>query len=263
MKIVTNAFVNQNGAYYNTGGIIEGTQRILCDNNSQYWQQGNINNTLAIVSPENFTEISEAVYIGRIPTHLGHFIMEGMPRLCDISIINKPIIGYITDGFLPEGIKSLPKNEVKWFINVLNQETFYEINENEFFYVKTLYVPKLPYHLSHSCAEPWRMSTLIKKIVEHCRLKHNNIHTIQKYWLSRYEDIKNDNFVFSNPIEELSLQITKISLADNLYGNIGSNTHLSIFGKTNAKTYWNLDNTFIERTRNQLICDLIRTYNNF
>ena len=115
MNIIKNSYVNRNGAYYNSGGLVEGTQRILINHQSIYWQQSNVENHLSLNINEIKDEIKieEAIYIGRIPTHFGHFIMEGMARLCDVVNINKPIIGYITDGYLPEGIKPTPQKEIR------------------------------------------------------------------------------------------------------------------------------------------------------
>lgn len=266
MKIVNNSFVNQNGAYYNSGGLIEGTQRILINHQTKYWQQGNIENYLSlnINSINNIINVNEAIYIGRIPTHFGHFIMEGMARLCDIVNINKPIIGYITDGYLPEGIKPTPQKEIRWMIKSATNEEFFEININETYLVETLYVPELPYHLSHSCSEPWRMSKVIQKIVNYARSENEDIVEIEKYYLSRFEDVKENNtLIYSDPTESFSRQIAKISFADELYGNIGSNTHLSIFAKADAKTNWTPRGSYQESDRNQLICDLVKTYNTF
>lgn len=266
MKIVDNSIVNRNGAYYNSGGLIEGTQRILLNHQTKYWQGGNVENYLSlnIDNIKNKIRIDEALYIGRIPTHFGHFIMEGMARLCDVVNINKPIIGYITDGYLPEGIKPTPQKEIRWVIQSATNENIYEINEDETYLVKTLYVPTLPYHLSHSCSEPWRMSSLIKKIVNHARMENYDINEIEKYYLSRYEDVKeNNNYIYSDPTEPISRQIAKISFANELNGKVGSNTHLSIFAKNNTKTNWISRGSYNEGDRNQLICDLIKTYNNF
>jgi len=218
MNIVKQSYINRNGAYYNSGGLIEGTQRILISHQSKYWQQGNVENFLAIKPDKIEVKIDEAIYIGRIPTHFGHFLMEGMARLCDVVNLNKPIIGYITDGYLPEGIKPTPQKEIRWVINSATNEFFYEIGDDNIYLVETLYVPTLPYHLSHSCSEPWRMSSIIKKIVD---------------------------------------------IANELYGTVGSNTHLSIFAKSDAKTYWTPRGSYQDSDRNQLICDLIKTYNEF
>lgn len=267
MKIINNAFVNQNGAYYNSGGLIEGTQRILINHQTKYWQQGNVENNLSI-NIDNINDIiniSEAIYIGRIPTHFGHFIMEGMARLCDVVNIDKPIIGYITDGYLPEGIKPTPEMEIRWIIKSATNEEFFEIDINKTYLVKTLYVPELPYHLSHSCSEPWRMSKIIEKIVNNARSENSDIVEIERYCLSRYEDMNQDvkHVVYSDPTESFSRQIAKISFANKLYGSIGSNTHLSIFAKADAKTNWTPRGSYQESDRNQLICDLIKTYNTF
>jgi hypothetical protein len=266
MKIINNSYINRNGAYYNSGGLIEGTQRILINHQTKYWQQGNAENflSLSIDNIKDEIKINEAIYIGRIPTHFGHFIMEGMARLCDVVNINKPIIGYITDGYLPEGIKPTPQKEIRWGIESATNEHCYEIHEDETDLVEKLYVPTLPYHLSHSCSEPWRMSSIIKKIVDCARNENIDIFEIEKYCLSRYEDTKESrDFVYSDPTEPISRQIAKISLANELYGKVGSNTHLSIFAKSNAKTNWIPRGSYQEGDRNQLICDLVKTYNNF
>jgi predicted methyltransferase len=125
-------------------------------------------------------------------------------------------------------------------------------------------VQTVPYHVSHSCAEPWRMSSLINKIVNCARLDNDDIFKIEKYCLSRYEDVKeNIDYIYSDPTESISRQIAKISLANELYGKVGSNTHLSIFAKSEAKTNWIPRGSYLEGDRNQLICDLVKTYNNF
>lgn len=266
MDIIKNSYVDRNACYHNSGGLIDGTQRILMNHQTKYWQQGNVENFLSlnIDNVKNQIKIEEAIYIGRIPTHFGHFIMEGMARLCDVVNISKPIIGYITDGYLPEGIKPTPQNEIRWIIQSATNETFYEINEDEIYLVETLYVPRLPYHLSHSCSEPWRMCSIIKKIVDKARKENPDIVEIDRYCLNRYEDIKeNSNFEYSDPTESISRQIAKISVVNELFGKIGSNTHLSIFAKSETKTNWIPRGSYQEGNRNQLICDLVKTYNIF
>jgi hypothetical protein len=266
MEIIKKGYVNRNGAYYNSGGLIEGTQRILMNHQSIYWQQGNSENFMALNDDDvkNEVYIDEAIYIGRIPTHFGHFIMEGLARLCDVVHFNKPMIGYITDGYLPKGIKPTPEKEIRWVIQAASSEPLYEINKNETYLVETLYVPKLPYHLSLSCSEPWRMSTVINKIIHKARQNNPDLPKIDKYYLSRYEDVKeNNDYTYSDPTDSISMQIAKISVANELYGKIGSNTHLSLFARHNAKTNWTPRGSYQESDRNQLICDLIKTYNNF
>jgi hypothetical protein len=266
MEIIKNAFVNRNGSYYESGGIVDGTQRILTNHQTKYWQQGNVENMLAIDVNNiiNLIEIKEAIYVGRIPMHFGHFIMEGMARLCDVVNLDKPIIGYITMGYLPDGIKSTPEKEIRWFISCATDQYFYEVNDDETYFVKNLFVPKLPYHLSQSCSEPWRMTNLIKKIVFDCRLKHSDINEIDVLYLKRNEEeVFYKECVISDPNSELSKQIAMVSKANKLIGKCGSNTHLSIFAKNNCFTEWTQRGNFNECDRNQLICDLIKTYNYF
>jgi hypothetical protein len=108
------------------------------------------------------------------------------------------------------------------------------------------------------------MSSLINKIVDCSRIENGDVIEIEKYYLSRYEDEKeNSKFIYSDPTELISRQIAKISFANELYGKVGSNTHLSIFAKYNAKTNWIPRDNYREGDRNQLICDLVKTYNNF
>lgn len=268
MKIINNAFVNRNGAYHISGGIIHSTQRIATNHLMEYWQQGNVETNLAnkIEEFKDIKHTSNALYVGRIPTHLGHFILEGLPRLCDAPIINLPIIGYVTNGFLPEGILPTPINDIMWVVNSISSEVFYEIGENETYQVENLYVPQLPIHLSQSCSEPWRMSQMIKKIVTSSRLKHYNIEPFETLYLKRYEEqLLDENFKYklSNPKSELSEQIATISYAKKIIGKSGSNTHMSIFANQKCLTQWEQRGDFQQTDRNQLICDLIKTFNNF
>lgn len=264
MEIVKDAFVNRNGAYYKSGGIILGTQRISTKHLMQYWQQSNLEICLAINEFTNSKFIPDAIYIGRIPTHLGHFIMEGLPRLCDSINMKIPIIGYITDGMLPAGIRSTPHKDIRWVMSSITSENFYEVDEKELYQVGTLYVPTLPLHLSMSCSEPWRMTDMITKIVNASRIKHKNVEVIEELYLKRDgEQSKNIKYVMSNPSSELSEQIATISYANKLYGNTGSNTHMSIFAKSNCLTEWTQREDFQQTDRNQLICDLVKTFNNF
>lgn len=264
MEIVKNAFVNKNGAYYSSGGIIFGTQRITTKHLMKYWQQSNLEVCLAINEFTNAKVIPEAIYVGRIPTHLGHFIMEGLPRLCESVNMDIPIIGYITDGILPEGVLPTPNKDIRWVISAITSENFYEVNEKDLYQIGNLYVPALPIHLSMSCSEPWRMTDMITKIVNASRTKHSNAGIIEELYLQRYgEETKNIKYTISNPNTELSEQIVAISYANKLYGNTGSNTHMSIFAKSNCLTQWVQRGDFQQTDRNQLICDLIKTFNTF
>lgn len=268
MKFIQNAYVDRTGAYRKDGGLILGTQRIPSEHRLEYWQQANLEISLARLS-ESFNEpivIEEALYVGRIPTHFGHFIMEGLPRLCDASVINIPIIGYITDGVLPEGKLPTSRETIMWFIDGITSETFFQIEDGQSYLVKKLHIPKLPIILSQSCSEPWRMTPMIEKLVIKARSENPDIDSdIENLYLKRNEEVHyNDNhYILSEPEMHISKQITMISYAKNLHGLMGSNSHLSIFGKTNATTNWERINNFMERIRNQLICDLVKTYNKF
>ena len=107
------------------------------------------------------------------------------------------------------------------------------------------------------------MSKLISRIVSSARQLHSKNKTIDSLWLSRYnEDINRNKYdVISDCKSSLSKQIADISDAEKLYGNSGSNTHLSIFAKSNTKTEWIQRGNFLETDRNQLICDLVKTFN--
>jgi hypothetical protein len=276
MEIVNNAFVNQTAAYYNSGGLIVGTQRIPYYNPQEYWQQANIETTLAIkttnivetIKGENF--IDKALYIGRIPEHLGHFIMEGLPRLSEVLNFDIPIIGYTTKGFLPSGFETLPKEDIKWIFSRFKNK-FIEISETDTFMVNTLYVPQLPIKMCNNCEEPWRLSKLIKFLKDEAIKETGIVNCEDVLYLTRFDETMEDinttmeslnesSFEVHNPRSSLATQISKVSLAIKLYGIMGSNTHLSIFGRKEADTYW-FPRRNIERVRNQLICDLTKTYN--
>lgn len=266
MKIIENAYATLDGAYYESGGLIEGTQRIPTNHPMPYWQQGNVENFLGIQkdSIKSPIKIDAALYVGRIPTHFGHFLLEGLPRLCDAPIMNIPIVGYVTDGFLPNGIKATPRESIDWIINTVVSKKFYTINEHTAFIVGKLYVPKLPIILSHSCPEPWRMSTIIEKIVKAARNKNKETpKEIDSLTLRTLNEKLDNTKEYSNPNSHISKQIAKVSYAKNLFGLTGSNTHISMFAQKNCRTHWEQRGDFNQTDRNQLICDLVKTYNKF
>jgi hypothetical protein len=191
--------------------------------------------------------------------------MEGLARLCEAINLNIPIIGYITNGFLPEGIKPTPIDDIRWVITSITNQHFYEIEDYEMFKVKRLYIPELPIILSQSCSEPWRMTNMITKIVTAARLKHPNINQpINDLYLKRYEEIElNHDITYSDPTSELSRQIANISYTKKLTGLSGSNTHASIFANHNTLTEWKSRGNFIETDRNQSICDIVKSFNNY
>ncbi len=243
-----------------------GSQRIPHDHVMDYWQQANVETALAkpkeALSNVSHT-IDRALYVGRIPTHFGHFWMEGFPRLCDAVTMDIPIIGYITDGFLPEGIKATPQKEIRWVIGAVTGAEFIEVGEKETIGVRTLFVPDLPIKLSHSCAEPWRMTAAIKKVVEKARMENPEVKDPwdHLYLMRLGEEIPDaDGYALSDPASSISSQIARVSFSAKLMGVIGSSTHLSMFAPSMCHTNW-LSRDNDQANRNQLICDLVRTYN--
>lgn len=265
MELVKDAYVDQSGAYYRSGGLIVGTQRIPNDHEMEYWQQANVETALAKINRPAKT-VDTAMYVGRIPTHFGHFLLEGLPRLCDAVSLNVPTIGYITDGFLPEGIVATPREEIEWAIRSITTSPFLALDKEDVFHVKTLLVPTLPIKLSHSCAEPWRMTPMIQKLIKKARSENKDIKKpIWGLYLRRSgeNDIREecDGYVLSDPSDKFSRQIAKVSYAPKLMGVTGSNTHLSMFAPASCETTWFSRGDSQQGDRNQLICDLVRTYN--
>lgn len=264
MKIYNNCFVTQEGAFEENGALISGTQRIPFNHKMSYWQGANEKlNLVQSLSVSHDCTKDEAIYVGRIPIHFGHFIMEGLPRLCDIHNLDIPIIGFTTRGSLPIDKRVMPIDDVNFILRCLiEKRKFYKIEENETYFIKKLLVPTLPFYLSYSCSEPWRMAPMIRLVVEKCREKAN-VSIKEKVYLSRDdEDYYKDDY--SSPYNHVSSQIALVSYADILGGKLGSNTHLSIFAKSNAITNWEINkNNSSEQMRNQAICDLVKTYNTF
>lgn len=264
MEIIKNAFVNQQGAYYSSGGLIPGTQRIPFIHTMSYWQQANMELCLAIKVDElkEIKKINKALYIGRIPTHFGHFLLEGLPRICEACNIDVPIIGYITNGFLPEGILPTPMESITWVIKSITSEDFFEIKSEEIYQVEDLLVPKLPLILSHACSSPERMTPMIKKIVTAARLRNPEVKETEVLYLRRNEEPIRSEFE-SDPTSHISVQIARVSRAKKIEGKVGSNTHISLFAHQATITNWEYRGDFQQTDRNQLICDLIKTFNDY
>lgn len=222
MEIVNNAYVTRTGAYYSSGGLVIGSQRIPSDHSMEYWQQANVETSMAIdvKSLSNVEEADEAMYIGRIPQHFGHFLMEGLPRMCDASTIQAMTIGYITKGFLPEGIQAMDIMDVRWAIYAVTAKHFIELEENAAIKVSRLYVPTLPITLSRSCAEPWRMSNMIRWMVESARRNNPDVECSEKLHLTRVGELNelDPSWSCSDPSSPLSEQIARISYAKRIGG---------------------------------------------
>jgi hypothetical protein len=272
MKLIKNAYVTQSGAYYSSGGLVVGSQRIPSNHLMEYWQQANIETSLALKIENNskIKKVKEALYIGRIPLHFGHFLLEGMPRLCDVCTFKIPIIGFTTKGLIPKGlipkgIFTTPIESINWVIDILKNKKLYQVSEKEIYQVENLFIPELPLQLSQSCAEPQRMTPMIKKIVEAARKKNSKISYIENLYLKRSNEkiSKRNKHTISDPSDHISKQIAMVSYAKKLYGNAGSNTHISMFAHQTCRTNFNPRGDFQQTDRNQLICDLIKTFNDY
>lgn len=261
MKIFNDVYITRDAAYKSCGSIILGTQRISLDQPQEYWQNANLEMTLSKHLKETDIVQEPLLYVGRIPRHFGHFLLEGLPRMAELINLNMPFIGYATNGFLPPGIESMKIEEIYKVISLISEQKFYEIAENEVYNSKTLIVPDLPITLSHTTNDPEKMSKLIKKIVLKCRELHPYINDIDTLRLNRLDEKCDDNS--NNPNDSITLQIAKVSMAKNLLGKSGSNTHLSMFANKFTKLSWEHRNDPDQTDRNQLICDLIKTYNEF
>lgn len=233
----------------------------------RYWQQANSELTVSRTNRVGeIVPIEEALYIGRIPTHFGHFIMEGLPRLCDIHEMKIPIVGYVTTGTLPPDKRPIPIDNVCGIIHMLSEEVYHHVEVSFDYQVKKLYVPDLPYYLSYSCAEPWRMRDCIETIVTKCRQQNGDIENLSEdLWLSRDDEMSEAKTPLmainaSNPFSDIKEQIASISIRSKLHGFVGSNSHASIFARQSCKSNFTSRGSW-ESDRNQAICDLVKSYN--
>lgn len=275
MEIIENAIVDKDGAYYESGGLIYGTPRFPQDHKIKYWQQENKDIPLAKDFDDNEShykcnlkynkKIDKAIYVGRLSTHLGHFILESLPKLSEAIMLDYPIIGKMEyNKSKNKSVKHSNKN-IKWLFKTSTNNNFFNIESDEIYMINKLFLPQRPILLSESCSEPWKMKSIINKIVIAARKRHKKIKNVDHLYLKRFnEDVINfNNYTISNPKEHISKQIAMISRAKNLYGIMGTNTHLSIFSQSITNCKWDKRGDFIERMRNQVICDLIKTFNEF
>ena len=263
MKLIQNAYVDRSGAYYLSGGLVVGSQRITCDHTMEYWQQANEEVSLGKKFDKKVSQIPEALYVGRIPMHFGHFLLEGLPRLCDACNIDIPLIGHIASGFIPDGLRTTPIESIEWVIQTISTQKFHEIELEETYKVDNLYVSDLPFHLSHSCTEPWRMTPMIKKLVKHARNDNPNISDIEELYLRRDKEELYGDTRSSDPFSHISSQIARVSYAKKLHGQIGSSTHMSLFANQKCFLSWESRGDFQQGDRNQAICDIVKTFNDF
>lgn len=255
--IYHNTIVTQNAAYLENNSILENSQRIPTHQPQHYWQQANLEISLSKNLIPNKI-VKEAIYIGRIPLHFGHFLIEGLSKMTDLPFLNLPFIGYLTKGFLPPNIYPMKESEARKIINIISKNTFIELNENDQVLVENLHFNTPPMTISHTVHDPVKMSKLIKHISKECKSLHP-MKEINHLILNRLEDpvLENSN----NPNDPITLQIAKVSNAKKLSGKTGSNTHLSMFANQNTITEFIPRNDPEQTDRNQLLCDLIRMYN--
>lgn len=270
MKLIKNAYVTRAGVYNSVGGLIIGSQRINNNHPDLYWQQAGLELTLSKDFKESKIQktINKAVFVGNIPQHFGHFIMEGLPRLCDVHKLNLPMIGCIATGNLPPEMRVLPVEDIKWVISCLTNKKFHQTQPKKIYKVENLYVPDLPYHLSHHCTEPERMTDMIKLIVNKAiqTIPKNQQFIIKNLYLPRdgeklTKSILNKHTIASTHFH-ISGQIANVVRAESLHGIIGSSTHISIFAHQNCLL--NLTpRKHIQAVRNQAICDLVKSFNDY
>lgn len=269
-----NVLVNKDGAYHHFGlgefGLINGTARININHPNEYWR-GAYEETPNIIKPHSHKNIPVAIYVGRIPLHLGHFIMEGLPKINLISEYSfnqrANFIGYITEGILPSGsVTALDINDVTQIINIAMDDKygyrhrFYDCEDMNYMVEDFYYITheKYPYFLSDHVANPGDITPLIQKIKEYS-LKRYPQEAIKELYLPRHDD---DNFSYDKWPENLFEQIAKVSVAEKLTGRMGSNTHLAIFANKDTVCEFEKRGAAHETVRNQLICELVKTYNN-
>ena len=255
--IYHNTIVTQDAAYKENTAIIPFTQRISLDQPQHYWQQANQEIHLSKqFTPNKFYK--QAIYIGRIPLHFGHFLIEGLPKMSDLPFLDLPFIGYLTRGNLPPETNTLKESEARKLINLISKNQFIEIETNDQIKVDQLFFSKPPLTISHTVHDPQKMSKLIKHITTECHKIHN-IQPIDTLYLNRIdEEILN---ISNDPNSELTLQIDKVANAKILLGKTGSNTHLSMFANNKTITNFTPRGNPYDTDRNQLLCELIRMYN--
>lgn len=255
--IYHNVIVNQNAAYKENHALILNSQRITLEQPHHYWQQANLDLSLSKILKPSKT-IQQAIYIGRIPLHFGHFLIEGLPKMVDLPFLNLPFIGYLTKGFLPPNIKAMEEDQARTLIKMISKNKFIEIKENENILVKNLIFNDPPLTISHTVHDPEKMSKLILHITKECKKLHP-MNEIENLYLNRLDEELKENS--NNPNDPITLQIAKVANAKSLEGKSGSNTHLSMFANKFTKTNFIPRNDPDQTDRNQLLCELIRMYN--
>ena len=112
------------------------------------------------------------------------------------------------------------------------------------------------------------MTSLIKKVVYKALSENLDINDIEELYLKRdneYPEFKgiSKEVTLSNPSYHISKQIAMVYKSKKLSGITGSNTHISMFAKHSAITNFKSRGDYLQGDRNQCICDLIRSFNEF
>lgn len=273
VQIFDNCYVNSLGAWDSSGVLIEGTTRISKNNREKYWQQANheIKVSLNFKDIRVSKRITKAFYLGWLPQHYGHFIMETLPRCRDWIDYNIPGIGDTGLGLLPERAMKTPKESSEWLLRAMSKNHLIGIKQyiNEsYIFVKKLYVGINPYNLSTNCPAPWRMSKIIEKIVNAARAENPSENEKERLYLKRHDEsldeISEKKFQIDEivlPEMSISRQIAKISKARSLYGKAGSNAHACIWARADTELNFTDDRNYVDCRRNQAICQLVKTYN--
>ena len=114
-----------------------------------------------------------------------------------------------------------------------------------------------PYFFSGHVANPGDIASFIKKIKNYSLQKYPQ-EAIKELYLPQHDD---NNFSYDKWPEIIFEQIAKFSVAEKLTGRMGSNTHLAIFANKDAICEFEKRGVTHETLRNQLICELVKTYN--
>ena len=239
---------------------------------SHYWRQAHEDTTLSI----NYKEVKDDTkkitqkrifYLGCVSMHLGHFLLESLQKFIDIYNLpsNIPVMCDISPGVLPKGIKHMPMEDVEWILRtfIKNKIINPTIGDSSGYHGDTLYIPEQYVQLSSFCNAPNMFSDIIKVIVSAAR-ETSKVRPYGKIYLARYETKDNPKgFRKNNPKSKIYDQIARISYAKELMGDIGSNTHLSIFSTSGCKCTWTQNRKNTEGVKNQAICDMIKSFNTF
>lgn len=282
MKNYENVFcLKENGhpiIFYDEHGVlISQSLRFLPNHPNEYWDNYfksfkfdfDLNNYFENLKEDDSVEyhyIDELFFIGGITNHIGHFIMESLPRISEYLTMptETPFTGWVGQAIVPDGIVTCKKEEIESLLPFLNSELNVSMKNEGIYRIKKLYLPELPIVLSKNCERPWQMKNILKLICELAVVRYP-MDEIEHLHLVRFgENIEGKKCTLSNPEFPLLEQISMIHHAKKLTGQVGSNTHLCVFSKYDTVTEWtrrDRDNSghYIESYRNQAICDLVKT----